>query len=147
MIIQFRTADNSIWFLDLEQLYWARIDKPADDPESTTLESGDLTNLNYGRFALAPRTPKTPGPGNGLSNIMVMPLVHGTQVIITLQANVPIKEFTMPIPIKEVKYEIVGAKATDEAAVAAADDVQTDTAAIEAVFEQLTPSVDSGEAA
>ena len=110
MIIQFRTEDNTLWLVDTEMSSWAQIDKPADDPESKILQGGDLTALGYGRFALSPRSPKTEAPGAGLSTVAVMPVVQGTTLTICLSCNVPIRQFTMPIPVNKIVYEIISKK-------------------------------------
>ncbi len=80
----------------------------ASDPTSEVLESGVLTNLVHCSFALTPRTPNTRGPGNGLSVLAIMPVVHGTRVTICLSANVPTKDFTMLVAVSEVACEIIG---------------------------------------
>ena len=110
MIVQFRTEDNSLWMLDTELSQWAEIDKPADDPESKIIQSGDLTSLGYGRFALTPRTAKSPAPGAGLCTVAIMPVAQGQTLTICLSCNVPVREFTMPVPINKIVYEIISKK-------------------------------------
>lgn len=111
MIAQFKTADDSIFMADTETLQWAHITLGANDPESKVVSEGVLTSRNFGRFQLTPRTEKTEGPGAGLCNIALMPIVQGRQVILCLSANVPVKDFTMPVPVNEVIYEIISEKA------------------------------------
>lgn len=108
MQIQFKDAQNVVFFVDTETLYWAMLDGPADEESSQVIQSGDVTNLNYGRFALTPRTEK-----DGVATIAIMPLLHGQQVIVALSANAPIKDFTMPTPVNEVTYEIISEKVKD----------------------------------
>jgi hypothetical protein len=50
-----------------------------------------------------------------------MPLVHGKKLILTLRANVPIKEFTMPVPVDEIVYQIIGEEAPMSASLAGKD--------------------------
>ena len=116
MLIQFQTKDNSYFVADLERLTWARVSAPAGRDNSEVLENGIITALGFGRFALTPRTSKTEGAGNGISNFGVMPLVQGQRLTIIFTANVPTKNFTLVLPVVDVQYAIHGEVAEDEPA-------------------------------
>jgi hypothetical protein len=101
MLLQFTVVeDNSIWITDTQFLQWGRVSAPQSDPESKVLESGKLVPKGFGVYGLDPRT-------EGLRTIGTYVVGLGQQVKIYLRANVPIKDFTMPVPIRQVLYEIL----------------------------------------
>ena len=107
MLLQFKTEDNSIFLADVQFMTWARISAPAADQESKVVEHGKLVPQGFGVYAFEGRTPKTEGPGAGLCSIGNYVVAIGQSVKIFLRANVPVKDFTMPVPIRQVLYEIL----------------------------------------
>lgn len=103
MIAQFEVvADGSKWEVDTENLTYKLL---TDDPESGI--SGELVFQTFNVFSLAGRRPDTEGPGAGLCTILLTPLPVGQTLFIYLRANIEVRNFTMPHPIKEIRYEIV----------------------------------------
>jgi hypothetical protein len=103
MLIQFTvTADDSIWITDTQFLKWARVSSLGADPESKVLESGKLTPQGFGIYNFEGRTPK-----QGLCSIGTYIVGVGAAIKIYLRANVLIKDFTMPVPIRQILYEIL----------------------------------------
>lgn len=103
MLIQFTvTSDNSLWVCDTQFLQWGRVSSPAKDSESKVLESGKLIPKGFGIYGLESRTPK-----DGLCTIGTYVVGIGQTVKIYLRANVEVKDFTMPVPIRQVLYEIL----------------------------------------
>lgn len=101
MLLQFTVVDdNSIWIVDTQFLQWGRVSAPQSDPTSVVLESGKLVPQGFGIYALAPR--KT-----GLVTIGTYLVGMGQTIKIYLRTNIPIKDFTMPVPIRQVLYEIL----------------------------------------
>jgi hypothetical protein len=108
MLLQFAVEkDNSLWICDVQTMQWARVSAPASDPNSKIEESGKLVPQGFGIYALEGRTPKTEGPGAGFSSIGNYVVAIGTTVQIFLRANVQIKDFTMPVPIRQILYKIL----------------------------------------
>jgi len=108
VLLQFKvTADDSIWICDVQFLNWAHVSAPGTDPESKVLEHGKLIPQGFGVYAMEGRTPKSEGPGAGLSSIGMYLVGLGNTIKIYIRANVPIKDFTMPAPIKQIFYEIL----------------------------------------
>jgi len=108
VLLQFKvTADDSIWICDVQFLNWAHVSAPGTDPESKVLEHGKLIPQGFGVYAMEGRTPKSEGPGAGLSSIGTYLVGIGSTIKIYIRANVPIKDFTMPAPIKQIFYEIL----------------------------------------
>lgn len=106
MLLEFKTMDDSLFLVDIEFAKWNRIRRPYVDEKSEILESGETISQGFGIYNLKGRTVETTGPGAGLCTIGVVPLCMGTILNIYLRANVQIKEFTMPIPINTVMYEV-----------------------------------------
>jgi hypothetical protein len=116
MIVQFKTLDNAMWAADVAGLKWAQIDRPASEPECLVLQRGELVAQGYGVYVMKGRTSKSPAPGEGLCNFGVMPVVSGTTLDIHLAANVPVTDFTMPVPVTQINYKIIerpGQKVTE----------------------------------
>jgi hypothetical protein len=107
MLLQFKViADESVWICDVQHMQFARVSAPAADAESKVLESGKLVPQGFGIYAFEGRTPKTES-GAGLRSIGNYVVAIGQTVKIFLRANVPVKDFTMPVPIRQVLYEIL----------------------------------------
>jgi hypothetical protein len=103
MLLQFKTvADDAIWVVDTQFLQWGKVSAPTSDAESKVLESGKLVPQGFGIYALEPRR-------EGLITIGVMTIGIGQTIKILLRTNVPVKDFTMPVPIRQVLYEILTA--------------------------------------
>lgn len=106
MLLQFQVvSDNSLWIVDTQYLQWGRVSappNPTQPEESKVLESGKLVPKGFGIYGLEPRTPK-----DGLATIGTYVVGIGTTVKIYLRANVEVKDFTMPVPIRQVLYEIL----------------------------------------
>lgn len=109
MLVQFTVVDtNEIFLADTAQMQWAKVSTPSSDSESKVLESGKLVPQGFGIYALDGRIdPKKPELANGLATIGVFVIAIGTTVKIFVRANVAIKDFTMPVPINQVLYEIL----------------------------------------
>jgi hypothetical protein len=108
MLLQFKViADESLWICDVQHMQFARVSAPAADQESKVLESGKLIPQGFGVYAFEGRTPKTEGPGKGLCSIGNYVVAIGQTVKIFLRANVSVKDFTMPVPIRQVLYEVL----------------------------------------
>jgi len=109
MLTQFTVVDtNEVFMCDTAQMVWARGSGPASDPESKVVESGKLVPQGFGIYALDGRIdPKKPEQANGLATIGLFVIAIGTTVKIFIRANVAIKDFTMPVPINQVLYEIL----------------------------------------
>jgi hypothetical protein len=107
MLLQFKTEDDAIFLTDVQFMTWARVSAPAADQESKVVEHGRLVPQGFGIYAFEGRTPKTEGPGAGLCSIGNYVVAIGQAVKIFLRANVPVKDFTMPVPIRQVLYEIL----------------------------------------
>jgi hypothetical protein len=102
MLFQFTVVeDNSIWVCDVQFLQWGRVSSPAKDAESKVLESGKLVPKGFGIYGLEPRTPP------GLATIGTYMVGLGNTIKIYIRANVEIKDFTMPAPIRQILYEIL----------------------------------------
>lgn len=102
MLLQFTVVeDNSIWIVDTQFLQWGRVSAPQSNAESKVLESGKLVPKGFGIYGLEPRTPP------GLATIGTYVVGLGQSIKIYLRANVPVKDFTMPVPIRQVLYEIL----------------------------------------
>lgn len=106
MLLQFRVvSDDSLWICDTQFLQWAKVSAspdPAKPEESVVLEKGKLVPKGFGVYGLDPRTPK-----DGLSTIGTYVIGLGQSVKIYIRANTPVKDFTMPVPIRQVLYEIL----------------------------------------
>lgn len=104
MLLQFKlVSDDSVWVGDVATMQFARVSAPASDPESKVLESGRLVPQGFGVYLLEGR-PKEKDVLSSIGNYVV---AIGTTVKIFLRANVAIKDFTMPVPIRQVLYEIL----------------------------------------
>lgn len=102
MLLQFTVVeDNSIWIVDTQFLQWGRVSAPQSNAESKVLESGKLVPKGFGIYGLEPRVPP------GLATIGTYVVGLGQSIKIYLRANVPVKDFTMPVPIRQVLYEIL----------------------------------------
>jgi hypothetical protein len=108
MLLQFTaTNDESIWIADTQYLNWARVSSPpnpAQPEESKVLESGKLIPKGFGIYGFEGKTPKI---GSGLATIGTYVVGIGSTIKIYLRANVEVKDFTMPAPIRQVLYEIL----------------------------------------
>lgn len=98
MVAQFNTLDGTLWSVDTENMTW-----------EGGGDSGELTFQNNNIYHLSPRVPTTEGPGAGLCTVLVTSLPVGQILWMYLQANVPTRNFTMPKPITQIRYEIIGA--------------------------------------
>lgn len=109
MLVQFTVVDtNEIFVADTQHMQWAKVSAPGSDPNSVVQESGKLVPQGFGIYALDGRIdPKKPEQANGLATIGLFVIAIGTTVKIFIRANVAIKDFTMPVPINRVLYEIL----------------------------------------
>lgn len=109
MLVEFKTNDGLTWVVDFQQLTWARVSKSATEKDSEVLESGVLDPKGYGVYGLTGRTLKSVPP---LCTVGIMSVPMGQTVTIYLRANKEagtIHDFTLPVPIKEVLYEVLKA--------------------------------------
>ena len=120
MVYQFKTMDDETFVLDIVNMRWGRASSilsapsvvAATDKENNLAryvfsEEGDLAAMGGGHYGLVGRTPKTTGPGAGLSAIGILAIPYEDTLVLTIKANVPLKpdSFTSG-PIKNVKYHI-----------------------------------------
>jgi hypothetical protein len=94
-------ADDKIFIADTKNLQWGRVTAPHTDPSSTVIEGDKLVPQGFGLYAMTGRHKQ------GLCILGIYVVAIGTSVKVFLRANVPIKEFTMPVPINQVLYEIL----------------------------------------
>jgi hypothetical protein len=110
MIIQFRTMDDALWAADTDHFTWARIDKPAAEPDSIVLEGGKLLPLGFsplaGQYGLQGRTEKSEGPGGKLNNFVLAVHIGAREFDVVLRANVPTKDFTSVLQIERINFQI-----------------------------------------
>lgn len=100
-MLQFtEVSTGSIWIVDTQFLQWGRVSAPQSDSESKVLESGKLVPKGFGVYGLEPRR-------DGLQTIGTYLVGLGNTVKIYIRANVEIKNFTMPVPIRQILYEIL----------------------------------------
>src|SRR6266403_3300549 len=108
MLFQFKVvADDSIWIVDTQYLQFGRVSAPPNPQqpeESKVLESGKLVPKGFGVYGFDGRRPDQ---GNGLATIGTYVVGIGATVKIYLRANVEVKDFTMPVPIRQGLYEIL----------------------------------------
>lgn len=100
MLLQFQTLDEKIWLVDTAQMQWAEVSAPGTDPESKVVAHGKLVPMGFGIY-------RTEGLQHELASIGVYVVGIGITVKIFIRANIPIKDFTMPVPIRQVLYEIL----------------------------------------
>lgn len=119
MLLQFKcVSDDSLWLLDTDKLRYARtarpiseiLDAPSADP--VIEEFGELKSMDkiMELYQLVGRTRETEAPGQGLCSVAVLVRILGTEVVIGVSANVPIKECACIKPITGVTCEIIGQK-------------------------------------
>lgn len=108
MLLQFtEISNNNLWVCDTQFMQWARVSSPPNPQqpeESKVLEHGKLVAKGFGIYGLDPRK-----PSDGLATIGTYVVGIGQSVKIYLRANVEVKDFTMPVPIRQVLYEILPA--------------------------------------
>lgn len=112
MIAEFKTADGTQFQINTQTLRWTMNVGSGDDLK---VEGGDLTESALDTYSLEPRTPKTgledpqkPGPAAGFCTIGIHAKIVGDTLHVLAYGNQPIKEFTLPVPIANQRYEIVG---------------------------------------
>lgn len=126
MIYSFQTVDDERFFVDTQTMRWSRASSILSAPSisavensisnTVPIESGNLISMGGGAFNLDGRTPKTTGPGAGLSSIGILAVPYEDTLVMYLHANVPVKDesFTSN-PIKHFKYVIAQAPQEPEA--------------------------------
>lgn len=104
MKVQFKTADNSLWEIDNSQLTWRQV---TDDPENPN--HGVVAYQGNGHYSLTPRTADSPAPGAGLCWVFVATFFPENEEVLQIcgAANVPIKDLTVPNPIKRIEYVVL----------------------------------------
>lgn len=100
MLVQFKTLDDQLWRADFEALTWEKVCPQNGQDE---IEAGKLVPQMMGVFAMAGRRPPE------LCSLGHMFVGKGELLTICLRANVEIKDFTMPIPISVIKYQVISA--------------------------------------
>jgi len=100
VLIQFKVVETSeIFVADTLQMMWAQVSGPSSDPNSIVQRNGKLVPQGFGIYALeGNQKPATIG---------VFVVAMGVTVKIFLRANVEVNEFTMPVPISQVLYEVL----------------------------------------
>lgn len=128
MIYHFEVAsDGATFVIDTETMRWGRASSILSAPSITAAEKnlakfelaeeGDLIPMGAGTYNLDGRTPKSKGPGEGLSTVGIMAVPFGDTLILYLRANVKIKDDTFKSnPITTVKYMILQDKEGEQAA-------------------------------
>lgn len=110
MLAEFKTLDGAQFQINTDQGIetWSMQFGEGDD---MVLANGKMTlgawATNVEAWSLEPRTPQTEGPGTGFCTIGFVNKVEGSTLHIMAKGNVPIKDFTLPKPITEQKYEII----------------------------------------
>lgn len=100
MLLQFK-HQNSLYFADTEELVWCECGAPPIEGKFQEVRAqGSLVSQHFGVFALEGRKP----PNLATFGTYLVPV--GQTLFIYLRANVPVVDFSMPKPIKEIRYEI-----------------------------------------
>jgi hypothetical protein len=118
VIYQFKALDNELFVIDTASMRWGRASSILATPSVAAAEQnlsrfvyseeGELIPQGAGVYTLLGRTPKTEGPGAGLSVVALMAVPFEETLVLYLKANVPIKPDSFQSnPIKHVKYQIL----------------------------------------
>ena len=129
MIYHFQTLDDSLWVIDTANMQWGRASSILSAPSITAAEknlakfeladSGTLVPMGAGVYNMNGRTPKTTGPGAGLSSVGIMCIPFEDTLVVYLRANVKIKDESFRSnPIRETRYVIMQDRAEEKPAVA-----------------------------
>lgn len=104
MIYQFKTEDDELFVFNTVDMTWGRASNLVTAPSIGAVENrlanfayreddrGTLVPMGGGAYNLDGRTPKTEGPGKGLSSVGIMAVPFETYLILFLRANVRIKD-------------------------------------------------------
>lgn len=122
MVYQFRTEDDALFVINTMAATWGRASTILSAPSVTAaaesqlanyqyLEEGTLVPMGGGRYSLDGRTPKTEGPGAGLSTVGLMAVPFDHDLYLYLLPNVPVKEDSFKSDFPEemqkfIKYEV-----------------------------------------
>jgi hypothetical protein len=123
LIYQFRSwPDDELFVLDIVHMRWGRASSILSTPSVSAAEhklarfvyseEGDLIPMGGGAYNLDGRTPKTEGPGAGLSSVGILSVPYDQYLILYLRPNVNVKpdSFVSGFPEdmqKHIKYQIL----------------------------------------
>ena len=101
MKARFFTEDDTHFEVDTVRATWSRLTSvlATTDGAPGVVEEGKIVPQGMGIYLMAGRNPKFDGPGGGLCTIGIMAVPVNEILNVYLRANVPVKDFTMPIPI------------------------------------------------
>lgn len=119
-MFQFKTMDDETFVIDPIARRWGRASSILAAPSVVAAsnkeenlaqyvfsEEGDLAIMGPFTYSLDGRTGKTQGPGAGLSSVRILLAIWGETLVVTLQANVPIKPDSFTgVQVKSIKYFI-----------------------------------------
>jgi hypothetical protein len=101
VIYHFKSQDDELFVLDTAHMRWGRASSILSTPSVAAAEQhlaryvyseeGALVPMGAGVYNLDGRTPKTEGPGAGLSTVGIMAVPFETTLFIYLRPNVNIK--------------------------------------------------------
>ncbi len=102
MRYQFNTTDDELFVINTVDMTWGRASSIATAPSLGAVENrlanfafheqGTLVAMGAGAYNLDGRTPKTEGPGAGLSSIGILSVPYDDSLVLFLRANVKIKD-------------------------------------------------------
>lgn len=135
MIYQFKTIDDFLFVFNTVEMTWGRASSLVTAPSLGAVENhlasfvyvegdnGILVPQGAGAYNFDGRTPKTEGPGAGLSTVGIMAVPFDQQLILFLRANVKIKDESFKSNFPEeaqkfIKHKIIQPEEKPSAAVA-----------------------------
>ena len=122
MVYQFKTLDDELFVFNTVDMTWGRASSIATAPSLGAVENrlanfafheqGILVPQGAGAYNFDGRTPKTEGPGKGLSTVGIMAVPYDTYLILFLRANVKIKDESFKSNFPEeaqkfIKHQII----------------------------------------
>lgn len=102
MRYEFKTMDDEKFVLDTVNMSWGRASSIVSSPsvgaaenglaQFEYLEQGDLVPMGAGHYSLDGRTPRTTGPGAGLSAVGILSVPFEDKLIMWLVPNAEVEE-------------------------------------------------------
>jgi hypothetical protein len=115
MIVKFSVESGNTFLVDVADMKWKRISKilATTDGAEGVLEEGVLIPQGNGVYNLDKIGKENSG---GLLTVGITPIPEGNALTVFVQANVPIQDIDLPVPITIVRAAIVpGAAVKDHA--------------------------------